>query len=1010
MKQEKTCLDITNIQKIDTDEFEQFTQIFHNLMPFKVREILLVSSLYDAFIVEEEGLISEMVIWEYRHLLLSSPPRVTHVTSGEEALSMVKTHKYDLVITMSKNIGMDPFKFGRKIKKECENLPVVLLATDAADLHFCQEHFSEKGIDRAFFWYGDTSLFMAIIKFIEDKINAPYDTENGNVQTIIFLEDSIRDYSMILPILYSEIVQQTQRSISEDLNEMQRLLRRRARPKILLASNYEEGLNLYNKYKKNALGIISDVKFPKKSIIDPQAGFSFIQYVKKDNPFVPVMLQSTDPKNRKKSEKIGTFFIDKNSPTLMQDFDHFMLKHLGFGDFVFLIPKKQKKQGLRREQTIEITRASNLKEFENALQKIPLESIRFHANRNDFSNWLMARSEFKLATKLRPQKVSDFNTLDEMRKYLVSVFNESRRERHLGVMTEFSQQKFEFNASYTRIGGDSLGGKGRGIAFIRALLARYNFEKNYPDVKITVPSTVAIGTNEFDRFISENKLLRFITNNINISDREIAKIFLKGKLPNDLKQKLAKVLNHFKKPLAVRSSSLLEDSQNYPFAGIYSTYMLPNNHSDDKIRLEQLCQAIKLVYASIFFKDAKSYINSTSAKIEEEKMAIIIQELVGNEYNGRFYPTFSGVAQSYNFYPVSHQKREDGIVSLAVGLGYSVVGGEKVLRFSPKHPKILPDFSTPESIFENSQNEVYVLNTKNTLIQLLEKEDETLEKINISKIAEDGTLEYIASTYDKNDDMVRDYFSEEGPHLITFAGILKYNLFPLASILKEILEAGQSSIGSPVELEFAVNFDKKGKKPPVFSIIQIRPLVLSQENIEITWDKEEINKPNVLIYSSKALGNGVIDNIRDIVLVKPETFDSSKTLKIAEEVGKINQNLDDSPYILIGPGRWGTQDRWLGVPVFWSDISNVKVMVETALKDFNIKPTQGTHFFQNIISRGIGYINTTLNPNESIIDWTWLKKQRTKHRLNYVKHIHLEKPLKVKLDGRNGQALVTKTL
>ncbi|PNX50828.1 MAG: hypothetical protein BV456_05345, partial [Thermoplasmata archaeon M8B2D] len=444
--------------------------------------------------------------------------------------------------------------------------------------------------------------------------------------------------------------------------------------------------------------------------------------------------------------------------------------------------------------------------------------------------------------------------------------------------------------------------------------------------------------------------------------------------------------------------------------GIYSTYMLPNNHSDDKIRLEQLCQAIKLVYASIFFKDAKSYINSTSAKIEEEKMAIIIQELVGNEYNGRFYPTFSGVAQSYNFYPVSHQKREDGIVSLAVGLGYSVVGGEKVLRFSPKHPKILPDFSTPESIFENSQNEVYVLNTKNTLIQLLEKEDETLEKINISKIAEDGTLEYIASTYDKNDDMVRDYFSEEGPHLITFAGILKYNLFPLASILKEILEAGQSSIGSPVELEFAVNFDKKGKKPPVFSIIQIRPLVLSQENIEITWDKEEINKPNVLIYSSKALGNGVIDNIRDIVLVKPETFDSSKTLKIAEEVGKINQNLDDSPYILIGPGRWGTQDRWLGVPVFWSDISNVKVMVETALKDFNIKPTQGTHFFQNIISRGIGYINTTLNPNESIIDWTWLKKQRTKHRLNYVKHIHLEKPLKVKLDGRNGQALVTKTL
>jgi CheY-like chemotaxis protein len=1011
MNQNDSCLDISEFKKIDNDEFEPFIHMFHNLMPFKAREILLVSSIYDAFIVEEEGLISEMVIWEYRHLLLSSPPRVTHVTSGKEALSKVKNHTYDLVITMSKNIGMDPFEFGRKIKKECKELPIIILATDAADLHFCQEHITEEGIDKAFFWYGDTSLFMAIIKSIEDKINAPYDTKNSNVQVILVIEDSIRDYSIVLPVIYSEIVQQTQRSISEDLNEMQRLLRRRARPKILLAKNYEESLELYNKYKKNILGIISDVKFPKEGKLDPKAGLSFIKLVKNDNPYVPVLLQSTDSKNQKKAEELGAFFVNKNSPSLIQDFNHFMLKHLGFGNFVFIVPKKKhsKKETDKKhhEELIEIADVSTLKEFEKILQKVPLESIRYHANRNDFSNWLMARCEFKLATELRPRKVSDFNTLDEMRKHLVKVFNESREERQLGVMTEFSQQKFEFDSSYTKIGGDSLGGKGRGIAFIRSLLARYNFDKKYPAVKITVPSTVAISTDEFDRFIIDNKLQIYV-NNENISDNEIGKKFLNGKLSKDLKEKLLEILEHFKKPLAVRSSSLLEDSQNYPFAGMYSTYMLPNNHSDDKIRIKQLCQAIKLVYASIFFKDAKSYIESTTAKIEEEKMAVIIQELIGDEFNGRFYPTFSGVAQSYNFYPVSYQKRQDGIVSLAAGLGYSVVGGEKVLRFSPKYPSIIPDFSTPESIFENSQNELYVLNTKKTQFQLSEKEDSTLEKINLSDIAKDNTLENIASTYDKEDGMIRDYFSKDGPYLITFANILKYNTFPLSSILKDILHAGEKSMGAPVEIEFAVNFDKNKKKPPVFAIIQIRPLVISQENIEIIWDENDVHKQNVLIHSKKSLGNGLINDIKDIVFVKPDVFDSAKTIKIAEEIGNINNKLDNTPYLLIGPGRWGTQDRWLGIPVYWSDISNAKVIVETALENFNIKPTQGTHFFQNIISRGIGYITTTLNIKDSIIDWKWLKNQNSKNELKFVKHINLKKPLTIKLDGKFGRALVIK--
>jgi CheY-like chemotaxis protein len=1012
MKDDDFCLDFPKITKTTEDEFEHAFQAFHNLMPFKVREILLVSSLYDAFIVEEEGLISEMVIWEYRHLLLSSPPRVTHVTSGKEALLKVKTKQYDLVITMSKNIGMDPYSFGRKIKKECPDLPVLILSTDAADLHFCQEHINETGIDKAFFWYGDTSLFLAIVKSIEDYVNAPYDTTNGNVQVIIVIEDSIRDYSMLLPVIYSEIVNQAQRSISEDLNEMQRLLRRRARPKILLAHNYEEGIELYNKFRNNVLGVISDVKVPRKGKLYPQAGHDFISYIKKDNPFVPTMLQSTDIENRKRAEEIGTFFIHKNSPTMIQDFNHFFLKHLGFGDFIFYLPKIKHKKGetdKRHHQELkEIARASSLKEFENALQNIPLESIRYHTDRNDLSNWLMARCEFKLATKLRPQKVSDFKTLDEMRKYLINVFNESRNERQLGVMTDFSQQKYEFEASYTKIGGDSLGGKGRGIAFIRTLLARYNFDKKYPDAKITVPSTVAIGTDEFDKFIHENNLQKFLDNKVEYSDAEIAKEFIKGKLSKNLQKKLRVILKNMKKPLAVRSSSLLEDSQNYPFAGMYSTYMLPNNHKDEKIRLEQLCQAIKLVYASVFYRDAKAYIESTSAKLEEEKMAIIIQELIGDDRNGKFYPTFSGVGQSYNYYPISHQKREDGIVSLAVGLGYSVVGGEQVLRFSPKYPNIITDFSNIDSILKNTQKELYILDTKKSKIDLSEKEEKTLKKVNISDIANDGTLEYVTSTFDKNDGMIRDGFSKEGPHLVTFASILKYDVFPLTAILRDILEAGQKSMGSPVEIEFAVNFDVENKKPPIFAFIQIRPIVISKEQSQISWDEKDFPQDKIMLKSNEALGNGVFENIKDIVYVHPETFDSAKTVDIAREIGIINEKLKDSPYILIGPGRWGTQDRWLGIPVYWSEISNVKTMVETALEDYNIKPSQGTHFFQNIISRGIGYINVKLNKKDSFLDWSWLNRQKPKQKLNYVKHIALSTPLLIKLDGINGRALILK--
>ncbi len=1002
-----TCLDLPAFKK-HIEEQKPMIQILHNLMPFKVREILLVSSLYDAFIIEEEGLISEMVIEEYRHYLLSSPPRVTRVSSGKEALDKLKKNQYDLIITMSKNIGMSPFEFGKKLKKLCSDIPVVQLATDVDDLYIMRDKKPE-GIDKIFFWNGDASLFLAIIKNVEDKINAPYDVKNGNVQIILMLEDSIKYYSMFLPIIYTEVVNQVQRSLSEDLNETQRLLRRRGRPKIILTDNFEEGKKLYKKYKNNILGVISDVRFFRKLKENPNAGYDFIKMIKKSNPYIPVSLQSSESANRKRAESLGAIFLDKNSPTLMQDFQHFLLNHLGFGDFIFLRPKRGKKPDMPAEihdMTTKIATASNMKEFEETLQKIPLESIQFHAERNDFSKWLMARGEFKLARKLQTQKVTDFKNLDENRQYLVKVFNESRRDKQLGVMTDFLQQKFEFESSFTKLSGNLLGGKARGIAFMRSLLSIYNIQEKYNDVKIIVPSTVVIGTEEFDRFLYENNLQNIYE--LKLSDKEISKRFLKANLPEDIKIRLSTVLKHFKKPIAVRSSSLLEDSQNRPFAGMYSTYMLPNNQKDKTIRLKKLSDAIKLIYASVFFKDAREYIESTASKIEEEKMGIVIQELVGRDYNGNYYPTFSGVAQSYNFYPVGHQKRDDGITSIAMGLGYSVVGGEKVLRFSPKHPKMIPEFSTPKDIFQNTQKKLYVLNTTKKDFNLSENEESTLDKIELSEVIDDNSLAYIASTYDKNDGIIRDEFSPSGPHLLTFANILKYDFFPLAPILQDLLKLGKQGMGCHVEIEFAADIDPENIEKSIFSILQIRPLVISHERYEVTWDENSIKKEDIFLKSNKALGNGVIDNIKNIVYINPKTFNFSKTVQIAQEVEKINKNINE-PYVLIGPGRWGTQDSFLGIPVKWSQISNVKIIVESALKDFNIKPSQGTHFFQNIMSRGIGYINTTLNSDGSYIDWDWLNRKKDEKQMKFIRHIKLSKPLTIKLNGRKGQAIILKS-
>ena len=1009
MNSENACAK-TARQKEIADSLDQKTQTVHRLMPFKVREILLVSSLYDAFIIEEEGLISEMVIGEYRDLRLSSPPRVTRVKSGKEALNRLQEKNYDLVITLSKNIGMDPFVFGKKIKKLCAETPVFLLATDTADLVKIQKRSLDEHIDASFFWGGDSKLFLAIVKLLEDRINASYDVMNANVRVIILVEDFIRHYSMFLPLLYAEIVKQTERSISEDVNELQRLLRRRARPKILLAQTYEEAFQLYEKYEKNVLGVISDVGFYRGGKKDVEAGFSLVERMRKNNPFLPVLLQSAQEENRAKAEQFNVVFLYKHSPYLLQNIHQFLLDHLGFGDFVFLQPLETKdKQGQISVQTKEIGRASTMEEFEKKMQHVPLDSIRFHAQHNDFSNWLLARGEFTLATTLQQYSVSDFSTLDEVRSHLLSVFNETRRKRQLGVITDFSKQTFEFDSTFTRIGNDSLGGKGRGVAFIRKVLNRYGLQQKFKEVDLIVPNTVAVATDYFDRFMDDNELLTFF-GEPDGSEKDIAKRFLSASLPDDLKEKLEVMLTHFTNPLAVRSSSLLEDSQNHPFAGLYSTYMLPNSHTDDKIRLKQLCDAIKLVYASVFYRDARQYITSTAAAAEEEKMAVVIQELVGKKYHHRFYPTFSGVAQSYNYYPIGRQKAREGIVNLAVGLGNTVVGGEHVLRFCPRYPTVLPDFSSTDQILENAQNTAYVLNLGNEAVLLDEDETNTLQKRPISDLVSDGTLDEVLSHFDQNDGRMRDGFSSDFPNVVTFAGLLKYPSFPFTRVLMDLLTRGEQAMGCPVEMEFAVNLpsDTNNLSSPEFAILQIRPLIVSRENKHVSFD--DINQKAVIIQSDHALGHGVYSNIQDVVFISPTRFNAAKTMQMADEIDELNSILsaENRPFMLIGPGRFGTQDRWLGIPVRWAQIAGVKIIVETDIANFSVKPSQGTHFLQNITAQGIGYAHIPYEKSDEFIDWSFFEEQNIEHNLSFVRHVHLSEPLLVKIDGKKRKAVVLK--
>lgn len=966
----------------------------YDLMKYKVTNILLVSSLYDAFILEEEGLLSDQISGEYLDLELSSPPRVMRVESCESGLSELKKRHYDLIITMPRLVDMDPFEFGRMAKEWQPDIPVILLLTDIADIPIFYKPGQHNEIDKMFYWNGDSALFFAITKYVEDMLNVEPDTSDGLVRVLLVIEDSPRYYSIFLPLIYREVMSQSEKLIAEGLNDHEKLFRKKARPKILLAETFEDGLALYEKYRENILGVITDVDYPRDGERLEGAGF---QLIKELDEGIPVLVQSSMVKYQGEAERACMPFLDKNSDMLLHGIQNFFTECLGFGDFVFMTPDK-----------MEIGRARDMTEFMHYAQTVPAESIRYHADANHFSNWLMARGEIDIAKKLRPRKVSDYQNDEDIRSHLIFSIRESNKAKRKGIITDFQQQNFEFEETFTRLGGGSLGGKGRGLAFLFALFNQSAVKYKIPGCQVKIPDTLVVGTEIFDNFMEGNGLHKKILPDM--SDDEIKNLFMEAKTTIDIKDRLREYLFHVREPLAVRSSSLLEDSHNQPFAGIYATFMLPNNCIDDETRLEQLCDAIKLVYASAFSKAAKAYIQSTVHTSEEEKMAIVIQKLIGNQHDDRFYPTISGVAQSYNYYPVAPLKREDGIVSAALGLGRIVVDGEKVLAFSPKHPNVIPGFSTPEQVMDNSQTHFYALSMSDVCYDLRGGEHVTLYTLPIKDAEKDNTLDLIASTYDPNDRRLRDGTGSDGPKVITFSGVLKYEMLPLVKVINELLDIGTRGMGGPVEMEYAIKFndyaDSDGPGKPEFYVVQIRPLVTKKERHNVTISGDEID---IVLASNKVLGNGIMEGIRDIIFVDPDKFDNTQTYNIAKEIDELNKEIG-KPFLLIGPGRWGTRDRFLGVPVNWDHISNAKAIVEVGLDKFRIDPSHGTHFFHNITSLGIMYFTVPHGKEDQFIDWDWLKEIKPKSSKKYAVHVELPCELELKVDGRTGKGIVRKKL
>ncbi|MEI6576949.1 MAG: PEP/pyruvate-binding domain-containing protein [Bacteroidota bacterium] len=969
---------------------------FSNLMKKRIFNILLISSKYDAFILEEDGRIDEQIFNEYVALNLRYPPQFIQASSEPDAFSTLEQININLIITMLSAEKTDSFDLAFKIKKRYPNIPIVVLTPFSREVFLKLDQEDLSAIDYVFCWLGNADLLLAIIKLIEDKMNVEHDVNEIGVQAILLVEDSIRFYSSYLPHIYKIIYKQSTDFMTEGLNEHQQTLRLRGRPKILLATNYEEAVSLYQKYKNNLLGVISDITYSREGKEDKIAGLRLVDLIKNDDKFMPILLQSSELENEAAAKELRVGFLYKRSKTMSLELRNFISEYFAFGDFVFIDPNDFK----------EITRAPDLKSLQEKIFEIPDESLEYHITRNHFSKWLRARALFPIAELFKSITPEDFKDLDEVRRFIFDAIATFRVSKARGIIAEFYRDRFDEYLTFTRIGKGSIGGKARGLAFLDTLIKRNHLFDRFKDVIITIPRTVVICADVFDEFMEENELYKIALSEL--PDEEILTNFVRARLPFRIHEDLYTFISVVRNPIAIRSSSLLEDSHYQPFAGIYSTYMIPNVENDERLMIENLSSAIKAVYASAFFKDSKSYMTATSNVIDEEKMAIVLQEVCGRTYTNRFYPAASGVARSINFYPIAPEKPEDGIANIAFGLGKYIVDGGNTLRFSPKYPKKVLQLTSPDMALRETQKVFYALDLDPAHFKPTIDDGLNLLKLKISDAENDNALRYAASTYDMQNNLLRDGFQPGGKKLITFSNILFHNVFPMAEILNDVLHIGSREMNKAIEIEFAVDLDRPKGEPKIFYLLQIRPIVEADDSLAISLD--EVKPEETVIISESALGNGVIDTLCDLVYVKPETFKAADSKTIAERVDMLNAQLlkEGRNYILVGPGRWGSSDPWLGIPVKWPQISGARVIIESGLEHYRIDPSQGTHFFQNLTSFRVGYF--TLNPfiKDGHYDLEWLNSKPALYEDEYLRHLRFEKPLVVKIDRKRNRGVIYK--
>lgn len=966
---------------------------FVSLMTKRIFNVLLVANPYDAFMLEDDGRIDEKIFIEYMNLSLRYPPRFTQVSTEEDAWKQLGNTMFDLVICMPGSDNSDTFDIARQIKEKYPHIPLVVLTPFSHGIKERMEHEDLSIFEYVFCWLGNTDLLVSIIKLIEDKMNLEHDIKEVGVQMILLVEDSIRFYSSVLPNLYKFVLRQSQEFATEALNEHQRTLRMRGRPKIVLARSYEEAMDLYNKYQNNTLGIISDARYPREGKIDPHAGIRFLTEVRSRDPFIPLILQSAEVSNKEFTLSCGAQFIDKNSKKMNIDLREAVSENFGFGDFIFRNPNTME----------EVVRVHNLKELQNAIFSIPAESFLYHISRNHISRWLYSRAIFPVAEFLKQITWESLQDIDAHRQIIFEAIVKYRKMKNQGVVAVFQRDRFDRYSNFARIGDGSLGGKGRGLAFIDNMVKRHAEFEEFENASVVIPKTVVLCTDIFDEFMDMNQLYQVALSDAD--DETILRAFLRAKLPDRLVEDFFAFFDVVKSPIAIRSSSLLEDSHYQPFAGIYSTYMIP--YLTDKYEmLRMLSDAIKGVYASVYYKDSKAYMQATSNVIDQEKMAVILQEVVGTQYGDRFYPSISGVARSINYYPINDELAEEGTVSLALGLGKYIVDGGLTLRVCPYHPDKVLQTSEMEMALRETQTRFYALDLKNMGQNFSLDDGFNLLKLPVKEAENDGSLNYIASTYDPYDMVIRDGIYPGGRKVITFANILQHDVFPLARILQLVQKYGQGEMRRPVEIEFAVNLNAAEKKG-VFYLLQIRPMV--DMKADLNEDLDAIPEDQLLLKSVNSLGQGIIDDIQDVIYVKTEGYSASNNQLIAYDIEKLNKRfLDEGKhYILIGPGRWGSSDTWLGIPVKWPNISAARVIVEAGLTNYRVDPSQGTHFFQNLTSFGVGYFTINAYMNDGLYNQELLNSMPAVEETKYLRWVHFDKPLAVKMNGKKKIGVVS---